>query len=299
MNADYNRVQRHLFRHQKATVISLTIEGNANLAPVLGFEVVTIGLDCGTVSNKKRVADNPRFPGAVTLRALAAVTSTPGSKQSGAVTQDRATPRLVECDPELYFGAEGFETHPGIILKILDELVLVQHAAISFMQIIWQIPVEEGYERLDARCTEIVNKLDIVLDALFVYGVVAATEWNDARPRQREAVGLGASLLQEGNVLICAVVGVASDITRISTSNLAWNATKSVPDGVCAAVVMRRALDLVTTGSTLSLGTGHRLGRRCGGVHCVENLGGGWTNLAVANPHRKSLGRYDWDMMGL
>jgi hypothetical protein len=68
------------------------------------------------------------------------------------------------------------------VLKVLDKLVFVQQAAVARVQVVGQVPVEEGDEGLDARRTQVFGKLDVVLDALFVDRVVAPAEGDDARP---------------------------------------------------------------------------------------------------------------------
>ena len=172
----------------RATCWSLTIERNPNLASILGLEVITVGLDRRTMGNEERVADDPRLPRAVPFSALAPVTATTGSKKAGAIAENRAAPRLVEGDPIFYLRTESLETHPGVVLVILHELVLVQHAPISLVQVVWEIPMKQRYHRLDACGTEIVDQVDVVLQTFFVYGVVASAERYDAGPRERKAV---------------------------------------------------------------------------------------------------------------
>lgn len=189
-----------------------TVQGDANLAPILRLEIVSVGFHSGAVSYQYRVSHDPRLRRAVALRALAAVTRAAGSKQARAVSQDGAAPRLVERNPKLDLVTKSLEADPGIVFVVLYELILVQESAVSLVQLVGKIPVEERYKRLDACSTEVVDKLDIMLHALFVYGVVAAAERDDTRPREREAIRLGARLLQELNVLRGAMVRVARHV---------------------------------------------------------------------------------------
>jgi hypothetical protein len=188
----------------------------------------------------------PRLATTITFCALAPVAATTGGEQPSAVPEYGAAPRLVERDPELHLGAERLETDPGIVLKVLDKLILIQHALIPFVQIVRKIPVEECDHRLDACLAKVIDKFDIVLEAFLVDGVIPSTKWDDAGPRQREAVRFCAQFLQKVNVLGSSVVGVTGHLSRVSTSDLAWNAAETVPDGVCATVFVRRALDLIT-----------------------------------------------------
>lgn len=78
---------------------SLTVERYSYLPSILGFEVLTVGLDCRTMCNEKRVADNPRLSARIALGALASVTAATGRKQASAVPEYGAAPRLVEGNP--------------------------------------------------------------------------------------------------------------------------------------------------------------------------------------------------------
>jgi hypothetical protein len=233
---------------REATCWSLTIERNPNLATILGLEVVTVGLDGRTMSNEERVADDPGLPRAVAFSALGAVAATPGSKKAGAIAENRAAPGLVEGDPIFYLGPESLETHPGVVLVILHKLVLVQHAPISLVQVVREIPMKQRYHGLDACGTEIVDQLDVVLQTFIVDGVVAAAERYDAGPREGKAVRFCANILQEGNVLVSAVVGIACNFSGFSACYLARDAAERVPNGIGTAIFMRRAFDLVTAG---------------------------------------------------
>jgi hypothetical protein len=115
--------------------------------------------------------------------------------------------------------------------------------------------VEESDHGGDAGIEEVVDELDVVVQTLLVDGVVAATEGNNARPGDGEAVGLCAGLLQELNILRNAVVGVASDITRAAASDLAWDLAEGVPDGWPTAVSIRSTLNLVARRLLVSMGS--------------------------------------------
>ena len=74
------------------------------------------------------------------------------------------------------------------MLKVLDKLVLVQHALIPLVQVIWEIPMEKRKHWLDASLDKVVHKFDVMLEALLVDRVIASTERDDAGPREREAI---------------------------------------------------------------------------------------------------------------
>jgi hypothetical protein len=196
------------------------------------------------VRNQDVVSDSPSLPARVALSALGAVASAPRGEQTGAVSEDAGAPRLVEGDPVLALG-HSLEEDAGVVGEVGDELLLVQHAEVALVQLIWEIPVEESDHGDDAGIEEVVNELDVVVQALLVDGVVAASEWDHARPGNGKAVGLCAGLLQELNVLRDAVVGVAGDISRAAASDLAWDLAEGVPDGRATAISVWGTLNLV------------------------------------------------------
>jgi hypothetical protein len=89
--------------------------------------------------------------------------------------------------------------------------------------------VEERDHRRDPVSEEVVDELDVEVEAGLVDRVVAASQRDDAGPRDGEAVALGAGLLQQLNVLVCAVVRVAGDITAVAAGNLARDLAECVP----------------------------------------------------------------------
>ena len=222
----------------------LTIESDTDLAAIGWLELLAVDLDRVRVRNQDVVSDGPSLPARVTLSALGAVASASRGEQTGAVSEDARAPRLVEGNPVLALW-HSLEQDAGVVSEIGDELLLVQHAEVALVQLIGEIPVEERDHGGDAGIEKVVNKLDVVVQALLVDGVVAATEWDHARPGDGEAVGFCAGLLQELNVLRNAVVGVAGDITRAAASDLAWDLAEGVPDGRPTAVSVWSTLNLV------------------------------------------------------
>jgi hypothetical protein len=139
--------------------------------------------------------------------------------------------------------------------------------------------VEERDEGRDAGLEEVVDKLDIMVEARLVDGVVAAAEGDDARPREGEAVAVDAQLLEQRDVLAGAPVRVARSDARAAVGDLAGDFAEGVPDGRATAIGVDRTLDLVPVG-----------GRSVGFVWPISSCGGS-THEAVAKPHRKSAGR--------
>jgi len=102
------------------------------------------------MGNQQRMSDNPRLSAAISFSTLGAVAGSTRGKEAGTVAQNRTAPRLIECDPKLHSGAESLEAHSCIVFEVLDELFLIQHATVSLVQIVGQVPVEQGDHGLDA-----------------------------------------------------------------------------------------------------------------------------------------------------
>lgn len=83
----------------------------------------------------------------------------------------------------LHLGSERLEDKSGIVCVILDELFLVQEAAVPFVESLGDIPVEEGDEGDDPGSVQVINQFDIVLQTLFIDWIISSTERNDAGPR--------------------------------------------------------------------------------------------------------------------
>jgi hypothetical protein len=67
------------------------------------------------------------------------------------------------------------------------------------------------------------------------------------------------------------MVRVTRNVSCISASNLAWNAAERVPDGVAAAVFLRRAFDLVTVALKSVCDPGQPQSDSTAGYHLTEN----------------------------
>ena len=100
------------------------------------------------------------------------------------------------------------------------------------------------HERCDARLKKGVDKVGIPLDAGLVYGVVAASEGNNARPCDREAVAPHTVLDEEVDVLPPTVVGVGRNVSVPPVERLAGQFREIVPNGLSTSVDVGRALNL-------------------------------------------------------
>jgi hypothetical protein len=82
-------------------------------------------------------------------------------------------------------------------------------------------------------------------NTLLVDWVLATSQGNDTRPRDGETVALGSSGLQELNILMSSVVGVAGDRAGASVGNFTWNSSEGIPDGRSTTVLCSSSLNLV------------------------------------------------------
>lgn len=134
------------------------------------------------MGNKETVSHDPGLPAAVAFCALSPVRSTARGIEASVVAQDRAAPGLVECDPVLDLVCQSLVDDTGVVCIVGDEFLFVQHAAISLVELIGKIPVEEGDQGSDSRSQEVIDELDVVLKPFFVDRVIAASERDDTGP---------------------------------------------------------------------------------------------------------------------
>jgi hypothetical protein len=76
----------------------------------------------------------------------------------------------------------------------------------------------------------------------------AFTSGLDARPREREAVGVDAQLFHECDVLRIAVIVVGRYVAVAGVQDAARLVAERIPAGGATAILVRRALDLVRGG---------------------------------------------------
>jgi hypothetical protein len=118
-----------------------------------------------------------------------------------------------------------------------------------------QVPVVEGDGRGDAGLQQTVDQLVVEGQALGVHRAVAVRD--DARPGDRQAVGVDAQPAHQGDVLAPAVVVVAGHVAVVAAGGLPRGVREGVPDRRRAAVLRHGPLDLVRRG-----GRAHR--KSCG-----------------------------------
>jgi hypothetical protein len=168
----------------------------------------------------------------------------PGRVVADLVRLQARAPGLVVGDPVLHAIAQVLDHH----LHVFAERVRrrPRGPAARFLQALREVPVEEGRVGDDARFQQGVHQPAVEVEALLVHG--AAPFGQDARPGDREAIGLEAELLHEGDVFAPPVIVVAGHVARGPVADPARRAAEPVPDGLPASVPVRGALDLIGGG---------------------------------------------------
>jgi hypothetical protein len=159
-----------------------TIQCDTNLTTVSGLEFFSVDLHRRSVSDKDVVADDPGLARTVAHGTLGTVAGSARGELAHIVSEHTAAPGLIESNPVLHFRAESIEHYAGIVGKIGNKFFLVQKTTVALVKRIRKIPVEEGNERSNTRREQVVDELDIVLEALFIDGIIPATERDDTRP---------------------------------------------------------------------------------------------------------------------
>lgn len=99
-------------------------------------------------------------------------------------------------------------------------------------------------EGQDASFEELVDHIRVELDAFGVHRVVSATQGDDTRPSDREAVRLDAILLEKSNIFPPQTIRVGRDVAVFAVQSLSWSPREIVPNGLASAVNVYRPLDL-------------------------------------------------------
>jgi hypothetical protein len=118
--------------------------------------------------------------------------------------------------------------------------------AASVLQSLGQIPVEKRGVGRDACGVERIKEPLVEVEAFGVRSAGALGE--DARPGDREAEGLRAQILHQGDVLFIEVIKVVGHVGGFALMGLAGRVRKGVPHGGAAAVGADGALDLISGG---------------------------------------------------
>jgi hypothetical protein len=97
--------------------------------------------------------------------------------------------------------------------------------------------------RLDTVGEQLVHEAIVEIEAFRVRRPVAV--WKHPRPGDREAIGLGAEILDEADILFIEVIMIVGAIGVGAVLDLAGRVAEGVPDRHPAAILMNGAFDLV------------------------------------------------------
>ena len=129
--------------------------------------------------------------------------------------------------------------------RVVSEAVrgLARAPAANVLERLRQVPVVERGYRLDPPLEQSRHEPAVEVDAAPVGLPVAARQ--DARPRDREAVGLHPERLHQVEVGAPAVVVVARNVAVVAAVHGPGHVGEAVPDRLAPAVLTHRSFDLV------------------------------------------------------
>jgi len=160
-----------------------------------------------------------------------------------AVTEDGGHVGLVQHHPVLDPVTQAAHGDAGILGERAEHRPALPAATI--LERLRQIPVIQAGHGPDARRQQRIHQPVIEIQTLGVHRAVAIG--HDARPRQREAIGVEARRPHQRHVLGIAVVMVAGGGGGAAVLN-APGLAKAVPDVAATPVLGQRALDLIGRG---------------------------------------------------
>ena len=177
------------------------------------------------------------------------------------IAQFEERTELVDREDVLDAIGQSLRDVSGIVAERLGRVARLPAAAVV-LQHLRQIPVIERGERLDAVGEQFVDQTAVEVHALWIRR--ARPLRKDARPGDREAIGLDAQRLHQLHVVFVAVVVIVGHVAVGVVDDLAGRVRKGVPDRRRAAVFRDGAFDLVR-GSGGSPQKSWRKRSRCGG----------------------------------
>ena len=167
-----------------------------------------------------------------------------GREDPRLVAEDRDDPRLVVRGDRGRAVAEAARDLGGVVHEPADGIAI--HPAAAFLQRLGQVPVVQRQVRLDAPLEQPVDEPVVEVEALLV--PLARAERLDARPRDREPVGIRAEARDQPDVLADAVVVIAGVLAAAAILDRAWPTAELIPDRVAASILVGSTLDLVGAG---------------------------------------------------
>ena len=160
------------------------------------------------------------------------------------VAQERRHPWLVVRDPVGHEIPEVVEENRRILGEPVDDVA--RRPAALVLERLGQVPVVQRRQRPDPSLEHALDERPVEVEAALIRRPTSGRL--DPRPRDREAVALEAERLHQVEILAPAVVVLARGVTRVAEVHLPLGGGEPVPDGLAAAVHLRRSLDLERSG---------------------------------------------------
>lgn len=244
-------------------LIVVTVQRHSDLTFLGRTEVFVVDCDCTSVAHDLGFTGDPGLSRRVSFGRLLVGTASPRGITSCGITLQiildlrilRETterpykygldPRFIQCDPVFDPVTEALETNTGVPLEIQLYLIHIQPPTISIMQSLRKIPMVQRHPGCDPPSEKPINQPVVECNPSFIEGVISPAKGNDPGPRDGEAVGLGAVSAQQFDVLLKAMVVVASDITVCAFCSCWLQVAVRVPDGFPAAIFCHGSFDLV------------------------------------------------------
>ena len=151
-------------------------------------------------------------------------------------------PRLVVRNPVFDAVAEMATHDIGVFNKCVHRIPVGPTALI--LQHLRQVPVVQRHPGLKPPLQHAINQTRVKVQALLI-GYLTATLSKNARPGNRETVGIGAQVACNVEVLRPAVVVVTGHRATRSIPDSARPGTKTVPNGLTPAVLPNGSLNLI------------------------------------------------------
>ncbi len=104
--------------------------------------------------------------------------------------------------------------------------------------------MKKSQPRFDTRFEQCVDQMLVKREASFVDRTRAIR--NDARPRDREAIGFQADLLHDIHVVAIAVIMVAGDVSSMIAEDGSWLPAHHIPNAGTFSIVVTSSFYLIS-----------------------------------------------------
>src|SRR5829696_8629660 len=167
---------------------------------------------------------------------------------------------FVDGEEVLHAVAQARRDIGGVIRKCLRR-VARGPAAEAILQRLRQVPVIQRRKRRDAVRQQLVDKAVVEIEAFWVRRAGPLRE--DARPGNRESIGLCAQRLHQLDVFLEQAIMVGRGIPVAAIGYGPGRVRETVPDRWAAAILVYGSLDLIGRGRCAPQETVRKSGRGC------------------------------------